>query len=201
MFPLGTVLLPHMVLPLHVFEPRYRTLMADVTGGDGEFGVTLITRGHEVGGGDQRSDLGTVARVLQTELLEDGRWVVLAVGDRRITVDRWLEDAPYPRAVVTDRPDRHDDGDVVDLHEGLVPRVRRVLELQQRLGEPGVGPDVELDPSPAMACWQTPIVTPLTPHDRQRLLAVDDCAQRLELLDELLSDLEQVLRFRLADDG
>jgi uncharacterized protein len=201
MFPLGTVLLPHMVLPLHVFESRYRALMRRVVDGDGEFGVTLITRGHEVGGGDQRSDVGTVARVLQTEELEDGRWVVLAVGDRRFDVDRWLADDPYPRAEVTVRPERHDDGEVMARHERLVPRIRQVLELQRRVGDPGVPPDVDLDPSPGVACWQTPIVSPVTAHDRHRLLVTDDCTRRLQLLDELLGELEEALRFRLAGDA
>ena len=88
MFPLGTVLLPHMLLPLHIFEPRYRALIHDVLDGDREFGVTLIERGHEVGGGDRRADVGTVAHVEEAEELDDGRWVVLAAGTRRIRVER-----------------------------------------------------------------------------------------------------------------
>ena len=63
MFPLSTVLFPQAGLPLHVFEERYRTLMAECLDGDGEFGVVLIARGSEVGGGDQRVDIGTVARI------------------------------------------------------------------------------------------------------------------------------------------
>ena len=59
MFPLGTVLFPHALLPLRVFEPRYRTMTAHVMRGDAEFGVVLIERGSEVGGGDIRFDVGT----------------------------------------------------------------------------------------------------------------------------------------------
>ena len=66
MFPLGTVLLPFAHLPLHIFEPRYRALVKDCLAGDGEFGVVLIERGHEVGGGDVRFGVGTVARIVQT---------------------------------------------------------------------------------------------------------------------------------------
>ena len=55
MFPLGCVLFPHAHLPLHVFEPRYRTLTRDCLRTDREFGVVLIERGSEVGGGDSRS--------------------------------------------------------------------------------------------------------------------------------------------------
>ena len=56
MFPLGTVLVPKAVVPLHVFEPRYQTMLADVMTGDRKFGVVLIERGSEVGGGDVRAD-------------------------------------------------------------------------------------------------------------------------------------------------
>ena len=65
MFPLGTVLLPGAVLPLHVFEPRYRALVADCLAGEQEFGVVLIERGSEVGGVDVRRDIATVARIVE----------------------------------------------------------------------------------------------------------------------------------------
>ena len=64
MFPLGNVLFPHAQLPLHVFEPRYRALAETCLAGDGEFGVVLIERGSEVGGGDTRFSIGTVARIV-----------------------------------------------------------------------------------------------------------------------------------------
>ena len=100
MFPLGTVLLPSAVLPLHVFEPRYRQLVRDCLDRDGEFGVVLIERGNEVGGGDNRTSVGTVARLVEAVPFGDGRWALAAVGTRRIRVRRWLEDDPYPRAEV-----------------------------------------------------------------------------------------------------
>lgn len=208
MFPLGTVLLPHMVLPLHVFEPRYRALVRDVLDGEREFGVALITRGHEVGGGDERTDVGTVAQVLQAEELEDGRWLVIAVGTRRCQVTAWLEDAPYPRADVTDLPDAAPDtSDGVpspaDAVASIEPRLRRVLAMHAELGADGVPPTLELSPDPEVACWQVAVSAPLTAFDAQRVLELDRCTDRLELLDDLLVHLEQVLGFRLRalDDG
>src|SRR2546427_2200311 len=104
MFPLGTVLLPYVVLPLRVFEPRYQALTRHVLAGTREFGVVLIERGFEVGGGDERFDVGTVARILEAAEAPDGRWRLLTVGSRRIRVEQWLEDDPYPRAMVLDLP-------------------------------------------------------------------------------------------------
>ena len=108
MFPLGTVLFPYALLPLHVFEPRYRLMMRHVLEGDHEFGVVLIERGNEVGGGDTRFDVATVARVVQAAELPDGRYVLATVGMRRVGVRRWLADDPYPRAevVALDDPPR-----------------------------------------------------------------------------------------------
>ena len=101
MFPLGSVLLPTMGLPLRVFEPRYRALVEHCLESDSpEFGVVLIARGGEVGGGDVRNPIGCVARMLDVSRAADGRYGVMAVGVRRLEVIEWLEDAPYPRAMV-----------------------------------------------------------------------------------------------------
>jgi uncharacterized protein len=194
MFPLGTVLLPHMVLPLHVFEPRYRALVRDVLDGEREFGVTLITRGHEVGGGDERADVGTVARILQAEELDDGRWLVIGLGVRRVRVDRWLDDDPYPRALVADLED--DDAGAA-LPPGITGRLRRVLAMHAELGYEGVPATLEIEQDPAVASWQIAIAAPLTPFDAHRVLATTDGAERLTLLDELLEDLESVLALQL----
>ncbi len=135
MFPLSTVLFPEATLPLHVFEERYRSLMADCLGpeGEGEFGVVLITRGSEVGGGDQRVDVGTVARIAQVAELDDGRMLVVAHGERRVRVDRWLAEDPYPRARVEDLPADEGDGEAVVVAQAETA-VRRLPRLALRAG-------------------------------------------------------------------
>src|SRR3954469_4555233 len=92
MFPLGIVLFPHAVLPLHVFEPRYRAMTRAVLAGDQEFGVVLIERGSEVGGGDVRFRVGTIAHVVQASELSDGRFALAVVGVSRFRVEQWLPD-------------------------------------------------------------------------------------------------------------
>src|SRR4051794_33162530 len=99
MFPLGTVLLPGMVLPLHVFEPRYQQLVRDcLDATPHEFGVVLINRGSEVGGGDTRADVGVVAEMLQVVALEGSRFALVAGGTPRGRVLEWLARHPHPRA-------------------------------------------------------------------------------------------------------
>ena len=100
MFPLGSVLLPGQLLPLHIFEARYQLMLEHCRAHGDEFGVVLIERGHEVGGGDIRSGVGTVARILDVSEAAPGHWALVAAGVRRIRVQRWHPDEPWPHADV-----------------------------------------------------------------------------------------------------
>jgi uncharacterized protein len=198
MFPLGTVLFPHMVLPLHLFEPRYRKLLEDVLEDGGEFGVVLISRGHEVGGGDVRTDVGTVARVVRAEQLDDDRWLVIAVGTGRIRVEGWLPDDPYPRAEVVDLDEDPVDEGIADHLDRLQPRLRRVLALQAELGQDNLPATFEFTEDLSVARWQAAVLSPLTAFDAQRVLVAESDVARLHLIEELLTDVEETLRFQLA---
>lgn len=198
MFPLGSVLFPGMVLPLHVFEPRYRALVRDVLAGDRTFGVTLIERGHEVGGGDVRTDVGTRAQVLEAEELDDGRWVLVAVGRSRLRVVAWLPDDPYPCATVTELPEPPPGPDAVDLRERVADRLRTVLALRAELGEATVPLATELDDDPVAGSYQAAILAGANPLDAHRLLTAASAADRLRLLLEVLDDADARLRFELG---
>ncbi len=202
MFPLGSVLVPGGVLPLHVFEARYRALVADCLQADEpEFGVTLIERGPEVGGGDHRSMVGTVARMVQVAELDDGRYAMVCVGTRRIRVNVWLPDHPYPLADVDDWPDE-DDVEAEDRHReqlaAAAARVRRVRALANELGDTAADPAAEISDDPVLATYHLAALAPLGPADTHRLLSARGPLARLALLDELLDDAEAVLRFRLG---
>jgi uncharacterized protein len=188
MFPLSTVLFPHEALHLQVFEPRYQALVADCLAGDGRFGVVLIARGSEVGGGDQRVDVATQAAIERAEPWPQGRWHLAVTGLGPLRVARWLADDPYPRALVegcgaTDAPDAADLRAAQD-------ELRRVRALLSELGhapapaEPsdGFGPSVAAD----VTLWRMCALAPVTVFDRQRLLEAPSNAHRLALLVELV---------------
>jgi Lon protease-like protein len=200
MFPLGSVLLPGMVLPLHVFEDRYRALVRDCMAGDRQFGVTLIERGNEVGGGDIRAMAGTMAEILQAEELPDGRWAIIAVGSHRIRVRGWLPDDPYPVAEVEDWPDvpSSDPAAAVAAYEARVAQLRRVLAMAVELGA-GADPMVELADDAEVGSYQIGVLSPLGALDRQHLLTAPGVDERLRLLEELLDDQELMIRARLED--
>jgi Lon protease-like protein len=198
MFPLGTVLLPGAVLPLHVFEPRYRALVHDCLAGTPEFGVALIERGHEVGGGDRRFDVGCVARVVEAGETPDGRWGLVTVGVRRVRIERWLPEDPYPMADVEDWPD-DEAGHLLGRCSALAAELRRILALASELGEavPSAAA-VDLLDDGVMASYQLATLLPVGPLDKLALLAAPSVDARLELIASLLVDTEVVLVSRLS---
>ena len=107
-FPLGTVLVPGLVLPLHIFEPRYRRLIDDLQSlpedQDREFVVVAIREGREVGVEGARAlfEVGTVTSVREISALDDGRFDIVTVGTRRVRITELDTSLPYLRASVED---------------------------------------------------------------------------------------------------
>ncbi len=196
MFPLGTVLFPRGVLPLRVFEARYLQMIEDCTAADGEFGVVLIERGAEVGGGDERTDLGTAARILQVAELDGGHLAVVAVGLRRIEVSSWLDDDPYPQALVRDLAEEPP-GDVAARLTAAEQGLRKVLALHSELGVDVGDLSFRLAADPVTASYQACALAPLGSFDAQRLLRHGDAGSRLDALNVLLADQAELLELRL----
>ena len=200
MFPLGSVVFPSQVLPLHVFETRYRTLMQDLrTADEPVFGVVLIERGSEVGGGDQRADLGTLVRIQQARELEDGRWAVVCSGVGRIRVEEWLADDPYPRAMVTEIEEINARPGAAGLREKVEARLHEVRGLAAELAD-AEPPQIQFHPDTELAVFQMAAAAPLGPLDAQAVLEADTPEERLRVLDDRLVAAGDVLRFRLGRD-
>jgi len=202
MFPLGSVLLPWGVLPLHVFEPRYRRMMADCLEAERTFGVVLIARGSEVGGGDQRVSVGTEALIEKAVEHPGGRWTVIAVGSRRITVDSWLPDDPYPEAMVTVE---HSGASApsTSILDDASKAVRRTFALLSELGRGGVVEEKLLadGTDPFLLSWRLCDVAPLGPLDRQKLLEINGVDERLTALTAMAEEVADDLHRILAEGG
>lgn len=200
MFPLSTVLFPSARIPLHVFEHRYRVMLRQCLETDGCFGIVLISRGSEVGGGESRTSFGTVSVIENASWLPDGRAIVVARAMDRVRVLEWLEDEPFPRARVEllEEPSAAEE-DLLAAFSSAWASLRRAQALLSEMEEGRVNlPDHPPAPlSLSDASWWLCDMAPLGPHDRQRLLESPDALERLGLLErlteELADDLERLL--------
>jgi Lon protease-like protein len=198
MFPLGSAVVPLQQVPLHVFEPRYRALVRDCLESDGGFGIVLIERGSEVGGGDTRFDIGCRVDIVQAEESADGRWGVLVEGRGRLRVREWLDDDPYPRADVEHLDDGPWTADAGIALERCIAVFRRVLDLATELGGT-IDPRVLDLPGPLVDDqWRLVARAPIADLDRIAMLAADTPERRLDLLTAELDAVATVLATRLG---
>ncbi len=189
MFPLGSVLFPHMPLSLRVFEERYIVMLSKVLQDEpSEFGVVLIERGQEVGGGEKRFSVGTVARIAQIEAAE-GFIGIVAEGQGRVAIDGWLDDDPYPQATTTPLPDLEWDEALLPIRDRAEQLVRRTLSRASEFSELNWSPEIELSDDPVARVWQLAAISPLGPLDQMSLLR---SATMAELLDGIIEHTQGV---------
>ena len=132
-FPLHVVLFPHLPLPIHVFEERYRTMTQDVVADGspfaGRFVVSMITEGAEVaepgGRQAQAQRIGTIVEVRRAERFADGRWVLLVVGVARALLGEVDRSGPYATVSVEQLPDEAGD---TERAQALLPEVQVALD-------------------------------------------------------------------------
>jgi Lon protease-like protein len=219
-FPLHTVLFPHLPLPLRIFEERYRAmatdLMAEGSPYAGRFVVTMITEGSEAGADAIAHDIGTICEVRSAEQFADGRWMLIAVGVARARIMP-ITDAgrPYRLVEADELPDPSGDGAVA-----LLPRaqaaldtylatVKRFVVRAASVGrtEPQEPTDVaasldrmlkpiHLPDDPVAASYAIGGLLQIELSRKQHLLEIPDAASRLRAELDLLQR-----EARLLDDG
>jgi Lon protease-like protein len=192
-FPLGHVLMPGAALPLRIFEPRYRELLADVTGARGgrRFGVVALLAGLEVTtelatDAPRLADIGTMAEIVEVEPDSDGTSAVLAVGSSRFQVLELLSGTgkSYLQARVGELEET-----LGEPPEGLAATARERSMEYQRLIASLTGVDPQLTPypnDPIALSYRLANDAPLPPADRQKLLAAETATARLRTVASLL---------------
>ena len=188
MFPLGSVLFPYMPLQLRVFEDRSLVMLSRILKEEpAEFGVVLIERGQEVGGGERRFRYGTVAQITELEASE-GFVGVIAQGERRIEVVDWLTEDPHPQATVRHLDALDWDDDLLPLRERAEQAVRRALALASEFADQLWPSTVELSRDPTAAAWQIAGIAPLGPLDQVELLRSTSIEQLLTAVIDFTQD-------------
>jgi len=184
LFPLHTVLFPRMTLPLHVFEPRYRTLVSECMEANEPFGVVLIRAGVEVGGPAVPHVMGCTARIRSIDSTADGRLQLTVIGERRFRILRLFDDRPYLRAEVEWPVDEQR-----PVPPALIDEARRQFMLLEQLRRTAQGEYVRAPQAPttpgtlADAIGAASIAPPLA---LQPLLETSDVRVRLEAAFQLL---------------
>jgi uncharacterized protein len=178
LFPLGSQLVPGLLMPLYLFEDRYRQLARDLAEASPQarhFGVVGIRAGREVGqdGASSLFEVGTLAEVTELDGNPDGTFNLQAVGGRRFQLLELDYSKPYLQARVQflDEPD----GDGAE--EAARP-VRRALEAYRD----AVG--LRVDPAgldPRLLSYIVAAAMVIPPEEKQELLAAPDTAARLRL--------------------
>jgi Lon protease-like protein len=207
LFPLGLVLFPGAVVPLHIFEPRYRRLVRDLArdldrgdGRGGRFGIVCGIPG--VAERDlPRGRAGCVARLTDVRWLPDGRADILVTGGERFALERFLDDpAPYHVVAASPLPDVSSAVSPVALAltaDDVAARFRRIAAAVHQING-DASPPPKLPDDPATLPWAIAAMIDLDLAERHALLAERDPAARLAKIDAVLRKALPELELRAA---
>ena len=208
LFPLEAVLFPGALMPLHIFEPRYRLLIRRCIERQRPFGIVLIRHGTEVGAGAEPHDVGTEAKIVAESPLPDGRSYIVTRGGRRFAVESLIADAePYLLAQV--RYLDETDGDrAVDragvAREALGAYLLAVVAVtEDARGERALADDLRSAP-PSDLAYRIAGSLAVDASQQQALLELETASARLEAETRILNRETELLRdllVRLRERG
>jgi Lon protease-like protein len=201
LFPLPLVLFPGAPLPLHIFEPRYRQLLADCVDGDSRFGI--VFRGEGVSEADlEPGTVGCIAEIDDAHTLPDGRSNIVVHGVRRFSFLRFVvTPAPYRVAQIAEYEDLPED------EAALAPVAKRVRALFDRVGRAARTLADDHDPLPTLPedahalSFGIASLIDIEPPRRQELLESQLASERLETLSVMLSGAVESLEARARVHG
>lgn len=202
LIPLNAVLFPGGNLSLHIFEKRYRQLVATCLDRDTAFGVVLIREGREVAGPCVPFGVGTSARVIDSVALPDGRLNITAVGVRRFQIVDYGEGGAYPSGLVEYVGEEVGEvGVVAAAAREASERYAAYLTLARSSGRTTVPTAAALPDNPVHLSYAIARGLSADLRTRQDLLECATAAERLHREVELLEGAERRLRQRLGGRG
>ena len=186
LFPLNTVLFPGGPLRLRIFEPRYLDMVSRCMREDSGFGVALLVAGREAGGPAQTVEIGTLARIVDFEQLDDGLLGITARGERRFRIMHVRQESDGLNVCEVEWREEEARAEVPPQHAVLAELLRRALE---QIGE-AYG---EVTPAYDDATWvgmRLAELLPLVASERQEILELNDGPERLQWLQTRMNILE-----------
>ena len=199
LFPLNTVLFPGQMLPLHIFEDRYRLMIRRCLAEDLPFGVVLIKRGAEVGAEAEPHEVGTIARILKSSHQSDGTIDIITVGQERFCIDRLIHDQPYLRGEVKTLPMR--ESVAPDALVNLADRVRDSVSCYIKLIAEAAGLQIQVDAmpdAPQQLGYLAGVAMQIDNREKQEILAKSSLQEVLAREIQLLNRENALLRWMIA---
>jgi Lon protease-like protein len=198
LFPLNTVLFPHMPLPLQVFERRYKLMLRDCLDAGQSFGVVAIREGEETGAPAVPHDVGTLAKIVNMERLDDGRVKLLITGTTRFRVLRTSDDRPYLRGSVRFLAERGDDPeDTREVMQGVAAAFADYRTLLRQLAD-SEPESIEPPLEPELLSYLVAALLNVPLSLKQELLALDRTDHRLQAELRILRKENALLKQMLA---
>jgi uncharacterized protein len=199
LFPLNTVLFPGQMLPLHIFEDRYRLMIRRCLAEDLPFGVVLIRRGREVDNEAEPYEVGTVARIVKSSHLSDGTMDIITVGQERFCIKHLIHDQPYLRGEVKTLPMQEpaDPGAMAT----LVDAVRENVEHYIKLIAEAAGLQIQVDEmpdTPLKLGYLAGVAMQIDNREKQEILAISALQEVLAREVHLLHRENALLRWMIA---
>jgi Lon protease-like protein len=189
LFPLPVVLFPGMPMPLHIFEPRYRAMLADIRAGNNLFGLSYFDKDASEKDMPPAGHVGCVAEVTETQALPDGRSNILAVGVIRYRVETYVEhDQPYLVVRVNFFEDDEEQDPKVAANAREVARMfmRVANSIRIMNDERGNLPDIT-DTDPQKLSFLVAAALEIEPEKKQELLELSSTRERLKRLRDVLA--------------
>jgi Lon protease-like protein len=191
LFPIGVVMLPDMLLPLHIFEERYKQMITECMQADKPFGIVLFD-------GQSMHAVGCMARITRViKRYDDGRMDILTRGERRFVVQQWIEEQAYMEGQVLFFDDEQEKAPA-DKLSGRIASALKLLE--EVLGEEAreLFPDDSGSIDPKQLAFAIAALEGFTPAERQGVLQMTSLSERLDKCVQALSRI--LTRNRLTSE-
>ncbi|MFN8469428.1 MAG: LON peptidase substrate-binding domain-containing protein [Caldilineaceae bacterium] len=199
LFPLkNVVLFPGMVLPLHIFEYRYREMINRCVDEHIPFGVVLIDQGQEVGATAQPFMIGTAARIMRVDRLDDGCMNITTVGTQRFRIHELKHDHSYLAGTVSQFPVVNGATKLAgELAQRVRPQVLDYVELLSKASNTNLRLD-RLPEDPLTLAFMIAIALQIKAEDKQKVLEQPGIPEILALESRLISRETKLLEFMMG---
>ena len=198
LFPLpNVVLFPRVLVPLHIFEERYKLMINSCIDSEAVFGIVLLRSGAETESEDTIHRVGVTARIVQVERLENGRLNILTEGEDRFRIRRFTSQEPYWKVFVDFLEDNESHPSIEVLQEEVSELYRKVAELGAKIDSTEEA-ETALPESPTDLSYMISYILDIDPEAKQKLLELTSAAERLRSLVPYLNESIEKLQQQLA---